>query len=103
LASIAFHSEDEAVAIANDTRYGLAAGVWTNDMGRALRMVERIRAGTVWVNSYRALSYLAPFGGFKQSGLGRESGSEMIKEYLQSKTVWLSGSSDAPANAFVMR
>jgi (Z)-2-((N-methylformamido)methylene)-5-hydroxybutyrolactone dehydrogenase len=103
LAAIPFDSEEEAVTIANDTRYGLAAGIWTNDMGRALRMVERIRAGTVWVNSYRALSYLAPFGGFKQSGLGRESGSEMIKEYLQSKTVWLSGSGEAPANAFVMR
>jgi acyl-CoA reductase-like NAD-dependent aldehyde dehydrogenase len=103
LAAIPFNSEEEAVSIANDTRYGLAAGIWTNDLGRALRMVERIRAGTVWVNSYRALSYLAPFGGFKQSGLGRESGSEMIKEYLQSKTVWLSGGGDAPANAFVMR
>jgi acyl-CoA reductase-like NAD-dependent aldehyde dehydrogenase len=103
LAAITFESEEEAVAIANDTRYGLAAGIWTRDMGRALRMVDRIRAGTVWVNSYRALSYLAPFGGFKQSGLGRESGSEMIKEYLQSKTVWLSGDEPGPENAFVMR
>jgi aldehyde dehydrogenase (NAD+) len=103
LAALRFDTENEAVRIANDTRYGLAAGVWTRDMSRALRIVNRIRAGTVWVNTYRALSYLAPFGGYKQSGLGRESGSEMIKEYLQTKTVWLSGAEPSPANPFVMR
>jgi len=78
-----FDDEDEAVAIANDVRFGLGAGVWTSDIGRAVRMSERIQAGTVWVNTYRAVSYMSPFGGYKDSGLGRENGQEAIREYLR--------------------
>jgi aldehyde dehydrogenase (NAD+) len=102
LAVIPFEDEAEAVAIANDVVYGLAAGVWTQSMRRALAMAERLKAGTVWVNTYRAVSYLSPFGGYKRSGLGRESGQEMIKEYLQVKSVWISTATDVP-NPFVQR
>jgi aldehyde dehydrogenase (NAD+) len=77
LAVISFTDEDHAVAIANDSRFGLGAGVWTTDIGRAFRMSERIRSGTVWVNTYRAVSYLAPFGGYKDSGIGRENGIDL--------------------------
>jgi len=102
LAILRFKDEEEAIAIANDTIYGLAAGVWTKDMGRAIRMARGIQAGTVWVNTYRALSYMAPFGGYRQSGIGRENGAEMIKEYLQVKSVWLNVGAPT-ANPFVQR
>ncbi|MER5886107.1 aldehyde dehydrogenase [Streptomyces sp. NPDC001941] len=102
LAVIAFEDEDEAVALANDSRYGLGAGVWTRDMGRAFRMADRIRSGTVWINTYRAVSFLAPFGGFKDSGLGRENGIAAINAYLDDKTVWINTGA-ATGNPFVMR
>jgi aldehyde dehydrogenase (NAD+) len=102
LAVIPFEDEDEAIAIGNDVVYGLAAGVWTQNMRRALLMAERLQAGTVWINTYRAVSYLSPFGGYKRSGLGRESGQEMIKEYLQVKSVWISTATDVP-NPFIQR
>ena len=70
LSVITFKDEEEAVQIANDVRFGLGAGVWTSDIGRAIRMSERIQAGTVWVNTYRAVSYMSPFGGYKESGIG---------------------------------
>ena len=89
LAVIRFRDEEEAMEIANDTPYGLAAGVWTRDLARALRVESRLHAGTVWINTYRALSVLLPFGGFKQSGLGRENGVEALKEYLEQKSVWI--------------
>ena len=89
LAVIRFRDEEEAVQIANDTRYGLAAGLWTRDLTRALRLEPRLTAGTIWVNTYRALSVLLPFGGYKNSGLGRENGVEAIKEYLGHKSVWI--------------
>jgi aldehyde dehydrogenase (NAD+) len=102
LSVIPFDDEEEAIAIGNDVAYGLAAGVWTQNMRRAFLMAERLQAGTVWINTYRALSYLSPFGGYKRSGLGRESGQEMIKEYLQVKSVWISTSTEVP-NPFIMR
>jgi (Z)-2-((N-methylformamido)methylene)-5-hydroxybutyrolactone dehydrogenase len=88
-ALIRFHDEDDAVRIANDTSFGLAAGVWTNDLGRAHRMIKRLRAGTVWINNYRKVNYVAPFGGFGESGVGRENGVHAIDEYCEVKTAWI--------------
>ena len=102
LSIIPFDTEDEAVRIANGTVYGLAAGVWTTSIRRALTMSERLEAGTVWVNTYRAVSYMSPFGGYKRSGIGRESGIDAIREYLQTKSVWIDIAGNAP-NPFVMR
>jgi len=102
LAVIPFKDDEEAIAIGNDVVYGLAAGVWTQNIRRALTMAEKLQAGTVWINTYRAVSYLSPFGGYKRSGLGRESGQEMIKEYLQVKSVWISTATDVP-NPFIQR
>ena len=102
LSVIPFKDEEDAIAIGNDVVFGLAAGVWTQNMRRAFMMSERLQAGTVWVNTYRAVSYLSPFGGYKRSGIGRESGQEMIKEYLQTKSVWISTATEVP-NPFIMR
>ena len=102
LSVIRFKDEDDAVAIANDVRFGLGSGVWTSDIGRAIRMSERIQAGTVWVNTYRAVSYLSPFGGYKDSGLGRENGFDAIRGYQQVKSVWINAGAPT-ANPFVMR
>jgi (Z)-2-((N-methylformamido)methylene)-5-hydroxybutyrolactone dehydrogenase len=103
LSVLGFEDEAEAIAVGNDVIYGLAAGVWTKDTGRALRMSKSLKAGTVWVNTYRAISYMMPFGGMKFSGLGRENGVEAIREFLETKSVWISTARDAPANPFVMR
>ncbi|WP_208509452.1 aldehyde dehydrogenase [Variovorax paradoxus] len=101
LVVIPFDTEDEAVALANDTQYGLAAGVWTRDMERALTLPKRIQAGTVWVNAYRVVSYMAPFGGFKSSGIGRENGQRAIYEYLEAKSVYINPKPRI-ANPFVL-
>lgn len=103
LAVIGFEDEADALRIANDTIYGLAAGVWTGNIGRALRVSQALKAGTVWVNTYRAVSYMMPFGGMKHSGIGRESGIAAIDEYLETKSTWISYNSSAPANPFVLR
>lgn len=102
LSVIPFEDEAEALSIGNDIVFGLAAGVWTSDIGRALRMSEKLKAGTVWVNTYRAVSFMSPFGGYKRSGQGRESGQEAIKEFLQVKSVWIAQQT-SPANPFIMR
>ncbi len=101
LSVIRFKDDEEAVEIANDVLYGLAAGVWTENMRRAIRMSERLEAGTVWVNMYRAVSYMSPFGGYKHSGLGRENGQDAIRAYLQTKSVWINTAETVP-NPFVI-
>ena len=100
---IPFGTEDEGVALANDTEFGLGAGVFTRDVARAHRVAAAIRSGIVWVNTYRAISPIAPFGGFGQSGYGRESGIDAIYEYTRTKSVWINTSTQPMANPFVMR
>jgi acyl-CoA reductase-like NAD-dependent aldehyde dehydrogenase len=103
LAVLRFRDEDEAVRLANDTRHGLAAGVFTRNGARALRVARATRAGIVWVNTYRVVSPIAEFGGFNQSGYGRESGFQALYDYTRPKTLWVN-TSDAPmADPFVMR
>ena len=102
LAVVPFESDEEAVALANDTQYGLAAGVWTRDLKRAHRMAAALEAGSVWVNTYRTSAPMSPFGGYKNSGLGRENGTESIKQYLQVKSVWIDLNDEYPS-PFVMR
>jgi aldehyde dehydrogenase (NAD+) len=102
LSVIPFDTEQDAIRIANDSAYGLAAGVWTKSIKRAVRASEQLQAGTVWVNTYRAVSFMSPFGGYKRSGLGRENGQDAIWEYLQTKSVWISTADEVP-NPFVLR
>ena len=98
-----FTTEEEVISLANDTKYGLASGIFTRNIARAHRVADAIRAGIVWVNTYRVVSPIAEFGGYKDSGQGRESGFQAIYDYTRPKTVWVN-TSDAPmANPFVMR
>jgi phenylacetaldehyde dehydrogenase len=89
LSVIAWHDTDELKALANDVRYGLAAGIWTRDTSRALRVADQLEAGTVWINTYGMFDAAVPFGGRKHSGFGRELGEEALEPYLQSKSIWL--------------
>ena len=98
-----FSSEVEVLALANETDYGLAAGIFTQNSARALRMSRRIKAGIVWVNTYRAISPIAEFGGLKQSGYGRESGFQALWDYTRPKTVWMNMSDEPLANPFQPR
>lgn len=103
LSIIGFEDEQQAVELGNSVVYGLVAGVWTKDIGRGIRMTKALRAGTVWVNTYRAYSFMMPFGGVKKSGLGRENGIEAVHEFLETKSVFLSTSANPPANPFLQR
>ena len=98
-----FKTEEEVLALANDTEHGLAAGIFTTDSARSLRMANKVRAGIVWVNTYRVVSPIAEFGGVKGSGYGRESGFQAIYDYTRPKTVWMNTSDEPMTNPFVMR
>lgn len=103
LSVVSFETEEEALSLANDTRFGLASGVFTQNLARAHRMSKGIHAGIVWLNTYRAVSPIAPFGGYGLSGHGREGGMAAVLDYTRTKTVWLT-TSDAPfPDPFVMR
>ena len=103
LSVLRFSSEDEAIARANDTKYGLACGIFSRDMARALRVSKAIRAGIVWINTYRMVSPITEIGGFKDSGYGREGGLQAVYDYTRSKTVWINTSREPVADPFVMR
>ena len=103
LSVLRFKDEDEVIRLANDTTHGLAAGIFTKDGAKSLRVAKATRAGIVWVNTYRVVSPIAEFGGYKGSGYGRESGFQAIYDYTRPKTVWVNTSSEPMANPFVMR
>ena len=98
-----FKDEDEVIRLANDTKHGLAAGVFTTDGARSIRVSNKIRAGIVWINTYRAISPIVEVGGFKHSGYGRESGFQAIYDYTRTKTVWMNTSSKPLPTQFVSR
>ncbi|MER8579484.1 aldehyde dehydrogenase [Mesorhizobium sp. M1423] len=103
LSVLAFDTEEQALSLANDTKFGLASGVFTTNLAKAHRMARGIHAGVVWINTYRAVSPLVPFGGYGQSGLGREGGMDAIRDYTRSKSVWIRTSDDPIPDPFVMR
>ena len=103
LSVLRFRTEDQVIALANATKHGLAAGIFTRDGARQMRMAKAVRAGIVWVNTYRAVSPIAAFGGVKGSGYGRESGFQAMYDYTRPKTIWVNTSSTPIANPFVMR
>jgi len=100
---VPFDTEAEAIAMANDSVYGLGSGVFTQNIGRAHRVSKRIRAGICWVNTYRAISPIAPFGGFNQSGYGREAGLDALNDFTRTKATWINIAETPMANPFVMR
>jgi acyl-CoA reductase-like NAD-dependent aldehyde dehydrogenase len=101
--AISFKDTNDLLKQANDTVYGLAAGVWTNDLGRGHRVARALEAGTVWVNTYRALNYAVPFGGSKASGFGRENGMDGFLEFTEPKAIWFEGSSEPVGDPFTLR
>lgn len=103
LSVMPFENEADALQQANDSRYGLASGVFTSNLSRAHRVIKRLRAGIVWVNTYRAVSPIVPFGGYGQSGLGREGGLESILDYTRSKSAWVRTTDEPFPDPFVMR
>lgn len=103
LSVIRFRTEAEAIALANDTTHGLAAGIFTRDSARSVRVAKAVKAGIVWVNTYRAISPVAEFGGMKGSGYGREAGFQAMYDYTRPKTVWMNLSSEPLAGQFVAR
>ena len=98
-----FKTEEEVLELANDSEHGLAAGIFTQNSARSLRMANSVRAGIVWVNTYRVVSPIAEFGGVKGSGYGRESGFQAIYDYTRTKTIWMNTSDEPITNPFVMR
>ena len=103
LSVIKFKTEEEVISLANDTKHGLAAGIFSKSNSRCLRVSKAVHAGIVWVNTYRVVSPIAEFGGFKNSGYGRESGFQAIYDYTRPKTVWMNMSDEPAANPFVMK
>ena len=103
LSVLRFKDEEEVIRLANDTKHGLAAGIFTRDSARSLRMAKAVKAGIVWVNTYRVVSPIAEFGGSKGSGYGRESGFQAMYDYTRPKTVWMNTSDEPLSNQFVAR
>ena len=103
LSVMPFDDEADAVSKANDSRFGLASGLFTTNLARAHRIIRKLKAGVVWVNTYRAVSPIVPFGGSGQSGFGREGGAESILDYTRVKAVWIRTSDDPIPDPFVMR
>jgi aldehyde dehydrogenase (NAD+) len=100
---IPFDTEEEAIVLANSTPFGLGSGVFTQNLARAHRVSSRLKAGICWVNTYRAISPIAPFGGYNHSGYGREAGLDAINDYTRTKTTWINTSAEPMSNPFVMR
>ena len=98
-----FSGENQVVKLMNDNKYGLAAGIFTENNGTAHRVSKSVRAGIIFVNTYRLISPVAPFGGFKNSGFGRESGMEVIKDYSRIKTTWINTSKEIMGDPFIIR
>jgi betaine-aldehyde dehydrogenase len=93
---LTFANDDEALAIANGTEYGLGSGLWTRDLARAHRFARELKAGMVWINSYKRVSPGSPFGGVGRSGYGREMGFDAMREYTQVKSVWVNVDAKVP-------
>ncbi len=102
LSVMKFETEEEAINQMNDNQYGLSSGIYTSNLGKAMRVSKAVRAGIVFVNTYRLISPSAPFGGIKDSGYGKEAGIESIKEYTRIKTTWFNSSDKPMGDPFTM-